>query len=67
MSYYIIAIVYFVYCVLDNLMPVATHGHEPSGLLHAKLQTIKEIYLARFKYLGINYFFFFFVKTHFSK
>jgi hypothetical protein len=31
MSYYIIFIVYFVYCVLDNLMPVATHGYEPSA------------------------------------
>jgi hypothetical protein len=32
MSYYIIFIVYFVYCALDNLMPVATHGYKPSSI-----------------------------------
>jgi hypothetical protein len=30
MLYYIISIVYFMYCIIDNWMPVATHGHESS-------------------------------------
>jgi hypothetical protein len=30
MSYYIICIICFVYCVVYNWMPIATHGHEPS-------------------------------------
>jgi hypothetical protein len=30
MAHYIIFIVCFVYYVIDNKMPVATHGHEPS-------------------------------------
>jgi hypothetical protein len=33
MVHYIIFIVCFVYCVIDNWMPVATHGHEPSKRL----------------------------------
>jgi hypothetical protein len=30
MSYYIMFIVYFVYCVINNWMSVAMHGHELS-------------------------------------
>jgi hypothetical protein len=33
MSYYIIFIICFVYCVINNLMSVVTYGHEPSTIL----------------------------------
>jgi hypothetical protein len=37
MAHYIIFIVCFVYYVIDNKMPVGTHGHEPSVKKIARL------------------------------
>jgi hypothetical protein len=48
MPYYIICIICFVYCVVYNWMPVATHRHEPSeerkGVINGEVRMSDECF-----------------------
>jgi hypothetical protein len=41
---YISFVVCFVYCVIDNWMPVATHRHEPSERKCAKSRPLLKLH-----------------------